>query len=218
MGIRGVRSILTRYPKLQVKMVVFLHIFFTLYNSLGQLENTWFMSLKGRSRCRNHTTLTQGCWLVLFFMLYMAATPMAQTPSGSWESVKNQQQGTLVVYYLVNEPFIHQDPKTQQLAGIEHDLLKGFAQYLQDQYQVSLNVSFKPAPSLAQLYNQIKNAPIDQALLGISSFSITPPRISEVGLTMPYCPDIEVLITNSAVPSVNNTQDFREIMGDFTAV
>lgn len=199
-------------------MVVFRHIFFTLYNSLGQLENTWFMSLKGRLLCHNHTTLTQGCWLVLFFMLYVVTTPIAQTPSGSWKSVKTQQKGTLVVYYLVNEPFIHQDSKTKQLVGIEHDLLQNFAQYVQDQYKTSLTISFKPASSLAKLYSQIKNAPIDQAVLGISSFSITPQRISEVGITMPYCPDIEVLITNSAVPSVNNVQDFREIMGDFTAL
>lgn len=219
MGINWVNNALGKRSKLQVKMVVFRHFFSTLYTSLGQLENIRFMSFKGRSLCRSHTILTRGFWLLLFFMLHVTTTSsMAQKPSGSWESVKNQQEGTLLVYYLVNEPFIYTDKNTKQLTGIEYDLLQNFAQYLQDRYQVALKIHFKPTSSLSQLYQQVKNSPIDQAVLGISSFSITPQRISEVGLTMPYCPDIEVLITNSAVPSVSNTEDFKKIMSDFTAL
>ncbi|WP_053337436.1 ATP-binding protein [Microscilla marina] len=175
------------------------------------------MSLKGRSLCHNHK-VNQGCLLVLFFILHTVSTSMAQMPSGSWERVKDLHKGTLVVHYLANQPFIYQDKNTQQLTGIEYDLLQSFTRYLLHQHQVSLTLDFQSAPSLAALYNQIKNTPVDQAVLGVSSFSITPQRIHEVGFTMPYCPDIEVLISNSAVPGVNNVADFQEVMSDFTAL
>lgn len=208
----------TKRRKLPDEILGFRHIFFTLYISLGQLENTQFMSFKVKSLCHNHKILSLGCLLVFFFILRIPSTPMAQTPSGSWEKVKTSKEGTLVVYYLENEPFIYKDKISKQLTGIEYELLQHFAQSVQKKYQVSLKLVFKPKPTLSELYNQIKNASVAEAVLGVSSFSITPKRVSEVGLTMPYCPDIEVLISNSAVPGVSSKADFKDMLSDFTAL
>lgn len=197
--------------KLRTKIFAFRYNFFTLYNTDSQLAKKIFMVVRVK-------LIKLWYLLVGLFMLYLSVASVAQTPVGSWESILKNKQGTLTVYFLENEPFIYQEKDSQKLQGIEYELLRGFVRYVKKVYQVELTMVFQPVTNFSKLYNKIKNSAPTQARLGISSFSIIPNRISEVGLTSPYCPDIEVLITNSAVPGIDDQQDFKKILHDFTAL
>jgi len=141
---------------------------------------------------------------------------LAQTSITSWKSVKAGKKGNIEVYYVDNEPFAYQ--KDRALIGIEKELLDAWVAYIKKEYQVDLTLRFKRLTNTNSVYEQIKNGSNNDAVLGISSLAITPERLNDVTFTTPYCPEIAVLVSNSSVPGIQNSEELKKILHDFTVL
>ena len=151
-------------------------------------------------------------WLLLQWTILS----LAQTPTVSWKSVQASKKGSIEVYYVENKPFVYKIGNA--LAGIEKELLDAWVTYLQKNYQVALNLQFKPLANTNSVYTRIKNSSAKEPRLGISSLAITPERLNDVTFTPPYCPEIAVLVSNSAVPGIQNSEELQKILHDFTVL
>ncbi len=159
------------------------------------------------SFCKN---TIRNLWLL---GLLFAAFGQARAQS-SWEIAKQEKKGEIIVYYFDFEPFFYEEGKT--LKGIEHELMESFRTFVQEKYGVELSIRYLPNPMFQSLYQQIKNGSSGE--FGAASFSITPERLQEVKFTLPYMPDVEVLISSYNVPIAADTTEFIEAFEGLTAL
>jgi signal transduction histidine kinase/ABC-type amino acid transport substrate-binding protein len=153
----------------------------------------------------------------LTFLLPMSVLfGQRNTPVGnSWAETKASKKGTIIAYWHESRPFIFK--QAGKMAGIEFELMENFQQFLKDEYNVSLEVTWKEAPSFAETYASIRDKQ-DKGIFGVSAFSITPERKEHVRFSAPYMSDICVLITSNNVPVVQSEAEFREVFSKLTAV
>ena len=158
----------------------------------------------------------RGSLLSSWLLLQLTILSLAQTPANSWKLAQSAKKATLNIIYIDNAPFIYKEGNA--LTGIEKELLEAFIVFVDKKYQTTLKLDFRPASNTQTLRKQVKQSLNNQAVLGISCVAITPQIRDEFTLTPPYCADIALLISNSAVPSINNSTELKKIMGDFTAL
>jgi len=146
------------------------------------------------------------CCLLLFLGMGLPAAAQ-QEPADSWQTVRSNKAGTITVLWDRIEPFIY--PDTQgQLIGVEYELMEGFKTYLRNHYQINLQIRWKEIEDFAQIYPRIRDAR-QPGLFAVSYYSITRERKKEVRFSPPYMPDLNILVTNSQVPTFTTTGAFR---------
>src|SRR5271156_4492873 len=74
--------------------------------------------------------------------------------SFSWKRVKESKTGTLIVYWFESKPFIL-EKKPHQLEGIEYDLINGFASFVKQYYDVTLDVKWVEATSFSNIIERV---------------------------------------------------------------
>ncbi|OJJ16369.1 hypothetical protein BKI52_34335 [marine bacterium AO1-C] len=158
----------------------------------------------------------RGGFLLGWLLLQWTVLSLAQAPSSSWKSVQASKKGSVEVYYVENEPFIYRTGNT--LAGIEKELLDTWVAFVKTKYQVDITLRFRPLANTQSVYEKIKKSQKNEPILGISSLAITPERLNDVTFTTPYCPEIAVLVSNSAVPGIQNSEELKKILADFTVL
>lgn len=158
----------------------------------------------------------RGSLLSSWLLLQLTILSLAQTPANSWKSAQDAKKATLNIFFVDNAPFIYKEGNA--LTGIEKELLEAFVVFVEKNYQITLKLNFRPIFNAQTLRQQVKQSLNNQAVLGVSCVAITPQIREDFSLTLPYCADIALLISNSAVPSVNNSTELKKIMGDFTAL
>jgi ABC-type amino acid transport substrate-binding protein len=137
---------------------------------------------------------------ILVMMLALALTQAAgsQTAAGrcdSWEEVLAGKKGTVTALWDDIEPFIYVD-KEGVLRGVEFEIMESFKDYLKVKYGIDLSITWERAGSFDNIYQKVKNS-ARSGIFGWSYYSITPAREKEVQFSLPYMPDINVLITNN---------------------
>ena len=160
--------------------------------------------------------LIRGGLLSSWLLLQWTILSLAQTPIVSWKTTQATKKGSLEVYYVSNEPFIYR--KQGALLGIEKALLDAWVTFVKKNYQVELSLRFSPVGNTESLFEMIRKSATGRPLIGASSLAITPERLNDVALTIPYCPEIAILVSNSAVPGVKNSEDFKKLLADFTVL
>ncbi|MBL4624966.1 MAG: transporter substrate-binding domain-containing protein [Flavobacteriales bacterium] len=130
----------------------------------------------------------------------------------SWNEIKENREGTLVVNYYNSYNFISDESGT--LVGIEYDLLLEFQQFLISE-GYNIKIEFKKANSFFELYESIKEGADG---LGACSFSITEQRLKEVQFSPQYMPDIEVTINSRNLPIIQKEEDFELAFSNATAL
>jgi signal transduction histidine kinase len=123
----------------------------------------------------------------------------------SWADAKASHQATLPVYWFESRPFISINDQGQ-LAGIEYDLILGFAAFVKQQYAVDVKIQWIEAESFQNTFDRVQQS--TTPCLGASAFSITPERKALLDFSPPYMADIMVMISNKNVPMMESAEDF----------
>jgi serine phosphatase RsbU (regulator of sigma subunit)/ABC-type amino acid transport substrate-binding protein len=140
-----------------------------------------------------------------------------QLKGDSWATVKSTKKGVLWVAYANNAPFMYKEAgKSGVVAGVEYDLLKAFASFLKEKYQVDLQLRWKYFEAFKDCYNAAKNA--KNGVLGASGISITDQRKNEVSFSPAYMPDIEILISSKNIPLFSQVKDFTQALPQLKAI
>ncbi len=151
-------------------------------------------------------------------MVFCWATTSAQAPNDaptSWQSIRKNGRGEITVYWFESKPFIYRNA-TEQLEGVEYDLMEGFRKFLKDRYDVDLKMNWKEANDFHNTYLTVQQDPHHS--FGVSAFSITNQRETEVQFAPPYMADISVLILSQNVRSTQSVSDFNEVFNGLTAI
>lgn len=146
---------------------------------------------------------------IVVLMMIMAGIAAAQPITGrgdSWEEVFRNKKGTVIALWDDIEPFIYKN-KQGELQGVEYEIMESMKSYLQLKYGIELAIQWELAGSFDSIYYKVKHSQ-QSGVFGWSYFSITPPRQKEVQFTLPYMPDLNVLVTNNLEPMYATSQEF----------
>lgn len=156
-------------------------------------------------------------FLVLFFLVWAGHAGFGQSAGvQSWAEARKAGKATVYVYWYESRPFIYKNEKGE-MEGIEQEILSGFKDYVREKYKVELTLQWKETENFENTYQTLCDEPLPGAF-GVSAFSITQPRKERVNFTLPYMPDISVLISSKNIPIVQNGEEFDKIFSGLEAV
>jgi len=138
--------------------------------------------------------------------LFVCVLDASAQHTDSWKQVQQNKRGTVMALWYDIDPFIF-EAENGKLQGVEYELMMSFADWVKKRYGYQISITWKNATSFENIYAEIKQAKVS-GLFGWSFFSITPKRQTEVRFTPPYMPDMNVLVTNDAVPLYNSKASF----------
>jgi signal transduction histidine kinase len=144
--------------------------------------------------------------LILFMLLSQVH---GQSHSNTWSEVREKGNGTLVVAYSENSPFIYNDTQGR-LAGIEYELLEDFIRFIDEKYGAKLNLKYEHLYNFESLIDTLKNS--QRPILGIASISSLEERKKDFKISVPYMPDIEIIISSTIFDSVSSLAEFASMV------
>lgn len=131
---------------------------------------------------------------------------LAQMRGDSWEEVKEKKGGAVSALWYDFEPFTYVGP-AGKMKGIEYELMEAFAGFVRDYYGYALELDWVDVKTFEGVYEGVRRAE-QSGLFGVSYFSITDERQKEVAFAPPYMPDLNVLVTNNALPFFATSHEF----------
>lgn len=138
-----------------------------------------------------------------------------QSKSDTWGEVKENGNGTLVIAYSENSPFIYNDAQGN-LAGIEFEILQDFVRFIDEKYGAKLKLEYEHLYNFASLIDTLKNS--QRPILGIASISTLEERKKDFKISDPYMPDIEIIVSSSVFSSVASLSDFANMVKNNRAI
>ena len=148
-------------------------------------------------------------------MLVLLTQAYGQSKSNTWSEVKDHGEGTLVIAYSENSPFIYIDAQGN-LAGIEFEILQDFVSFIDEKYGAKLNLEYEHLYNFASLIDSLKNS--QRPILGIASISTLEERKKDFKISDPYMPDIEIIVSSSVFSSVASLSDFANMVKNNRAI
>lgn len=150
-----------------------------------------------------------------YFLISMIPTLYGQVPSNTWQEVKENGSGILVVAYSENSPFIYSN-HNGGVVGIEYEILQEFVHYIEQQYGSKLNLVWEHLDTFDALLDTLKDS--KRPVLGIASISTLEERKKDFNITASYMPDIEVIVSSGEFRSVGSLGEFAKMVKENKAI
>lgn len=154
--------------------------------------------------------------LILFICSSQTAVSQSAIGTSTWAEALETGKASIYVYWYESRPFIYQNEKGV-MQGIEEEIITGFKAYAREKYNVELNIVWKETKNFENTYQTICDEKLP-GVFGSSAFSITPQRRERVKFTLPYMPDISVVISSKDIPIVQNAEEFDKIFSGLEAI
>ncbi|MCK5704026.1 MAG: transporter substrate-binding domain-containing protein, partial [Cyclobacteriaceae bacterium] len=148
-------------------------------------------------------------------LLIILPQAYGQSKSNSWSEVKNKGNGTLVIAYSENSPFIYNNAQGK-LAGIEFELLQDFVRFINDKYGAKLELKYEHLYNFESLIDTLKSS--QRPILGIASISTLEERKKDFNITNPYMPDIEIIVSSRVFGTIASLGDFAKMVKNNKAI
>ena len=148
-------------------------------------------------------------------LLFLFPQAYSQSRSNSWSEVKDKGNGTLVIAFSENSPFIYTNTQGE-LAGIEFELMQDFARFLDEKYGAQLKFEYEHSYNFESLMDTLKKS--QRPILGIASISTLEERKKDFNITTPYMPDIEVIVSSGVFGSIASLGEFARMVKNNRAI
>lgn len=126
---------------------------------------------------------------------------------GSFESVKENRTGVVELAYVPSEGFSYIN-ENGELTGVTIELFRDFIGFVNQEYDLTIDIRFKPIESFAKFYEYVREA--DPGVFGVANVTITEARKEELGFSPPYLTNIATLITHSDLEPVQEMSELPE--------
>lgn len=126
-----------------------------------------------------------------------------------WTQVLEKRHGTLKAIYVPAEGFAYLN-ESGMLTGVTVELIRDMATFINEEYNVDIEVVFEKEEDWSVFYRRIVNG--GDGLIGFGNVTITEERKSELVFSPPYMNNIATLITHQDVPELKS---FDEISSTF---
>ena len=100
------------------------------------------------------------------FLISLLTTSYGEAQSNTWQEVKENGSGTLVVTYSENSPFIYSN-SNGDVVGIEYEILLEFKRFIELRYGSKLNLVWEHLPTFDALLDTLKGKRISISQLHI---------------------------------------------------
>ncbi len=150
---------------------------------------------------------------VAYLLLTLSTTPLL-ADGDSWKKILEEKSGILEVYWYPNNITISETKDI--LDGVEFELIEHFVRFLEEKYDVQIEIKrirTNSFDAILELLPHVRNG-----TFAASSISITEERAKEFSFTPPYISDISVLVSNSAMPIVETSEEFNNVFGNAEAI
>jgi signal transduction histidine kinase len=148
------------------------------------------------------------CIISLFAICSIKAT------GDKWKDIMENRSGKVVFYWYPNN--IRVIDSKDVLDGVEFDLAHSFINYLNEKYEINIELIWIETGSFEEVMNTVKNS--ENGVFGASSISITEERKAYLNFTPIYLSDVAVLVSSPGVPLAHTANEFDEIFRDLTAI
>ncbi|WP_462249751.1 ATP-binding protein [Ekhidna sp.] len=146
--------------------------------------------------------------LLFFGNIYLHAN------GDAWKKIIVEKQGTVEFYWYPNNVVV--ENSLDIIDGVEHDLARAFIVYLNNKYEIDIDLKWIETNSFGEVLETVKNG--SGGTFGSSSISITSERKNYVNFTPPYLADVAVLITNSELPIALTENELKNVLQGKTAI
>ncbi len=126
-----------------------------------------------------------------------------------WPDVLDKGHGTLKALYVPADGFAYMG-ENGRLTGVTVELIRDFAAFVNDKYDVTLEIEFEQEENWSVFYNRIVEG--GDGLIGFGNVTITEARKEELIFSPPYMTNIASLITCRDVPEL---EYFEEMSATF---
>ncbi|MGL1886814.1 MAG: ATP-binding protein [Reichenbachiella sp.] len=133
----------------------------------------------------------------------------------TWQKLTEVKTGTIDIHFRSTEPFMMINADGS-LEGLEYEMLLGFQRFLKNKHGYTISYNWSDHQSFSEIYNFIRdNSEVGD--FGVDIVSYTTERAEEINFSMPYFPDIQVLVSHYSAPLVESMEEFVLEFDDYTA-
>lgn len=152
--------------------------------------------------------------LLTAFLTYLIISSISVASGNLWSDIIKNGEGKITFYWYPNN--IRIDESKDIIDGVEHDLAISFVNYLNEKYEVTIELEWIQTKSFNEVMTTVRNS--QSGVFGASSISITDERKTFLNFTPPYLSDVIVLVSSPEVPLAQTAGEFKEIFNDLTAI
>jgi hypothetical protein len=184
------------YALLFIKKALFI-IRIIVPATIGQIKHLIFMK-------RLPVTLA-----ISLFILFSCDQP-AQTDvehNASWSDVEQDGHGIITLAYVASEGFSYTDDEGN-LTGVTIELMRDFTEYVNETYDVEIEMVYIPIERFSEFYDFVKHA--EGGVFGVANVTITEQRADELAFSPSYMTNIATLVTHSDVPEISGFNEIGE--------
>lgn len=138
-----------------------------------------------------------------------------QLHGDSWKQCKQNGKGTIIVYWHVVEPATYLIDG--HLEGIEVDLMRSFQRFIADNYNIDLEIEWIKIDSFDELLAKLSSKDA-KGEFGTGNISITEDRKKLIRFSLPFLPDMNLLVSSTDIPIVSTAGDFSDKFLDADAI
>ncbi len=138
-----------------------------------------------------------------------------QLAGDSWPEVLEKGYGSLYALYVPAEGFAYVD-SDGRLTGVTVELVRDFADFVNEQHGVNLEVDFVEETDWRAFYRQVVEG--GDGLIGFGNVTITEERRKELVFSPPYMTNIASLITHRDAPRLERLEDLGRMFAGLTAL
>ena len=146
---------------------------------------------------------------ILSLLLLFAISPLAATSDRGdlYQELQPGQRAQLTVLYVPAEGFAYTNLQGE-LTGVSVEIIRDFANWLQQQHNLRLQLNFIAETDWQRFYQRIVQA--QGGVFGLGNVTITEPRKQELAFSPPYLHNIAALISHQDIPALPAWPAFSE--------
>lgn len=126
-----------------------------------------------------------------------------------WADVVEQGSGVVTLTYVESDGFSYVN-ESGELTGVTIEIFNDFAAYIEDVYEVELEIVYRPVDRFGTFYDTVKQS--EGGIFGVANVTITEERKNELAFSPPYMRNIATLITHA---DINEIVSLDEISANF---
>jgi ABC-type amino acid transport substrate-binding protein len=152
-------------------------------------------------------------FVLTLFATSISLCSFAQLKGTSWQKIKEDGKGKLVVAYY-EQPGLIQNVNGK-MKGVCVDILSDFADFVEKKYLKKIEISYES--NQKEFASFLKLVQATPNIIGVTNTSITAERKKILKYTPSYMATPTVLLTHNSVPTVETPEQFSKTFYGFTA-
>ena len=154
--------------------------------------------------------------LLIGALLFSGGVLADTTDQGdAWSKVQERGEGEIRVLYVPASGWAYQD-EDGQLTGVTVELMRDFADWVENEHEVELAVEFVEEADWSVFYDRVRDG--KDGVFGVGNVTITDDRREELAFSPPYIINVAVGISHEDVPELESESALADTFDGLSAL